>query len=402
MPTLLQINTVAGFSSTARIAEDIGGKAISMGWNSYIAYGRQKKTSESNLIKIGTEVDVKLHGIQTRLFDNHGLASTIPTKKFLKEIKRINPDIIHLHNIHGYYLNYKILFDYLSQIDTPVVWTLHDCWAYTGHCAHYTFSGCYKWKHICGDCPQKSIYPASICRDRSMGNFLDKKKSFTSVKNMIIVPVSNWLANEVKESFLNEYPINVIYNGVDTNIFSPLPNVKKELGLENKFVILGVSSVWNERKGFDDFKYLASFLADDEVIVLVGLSEKQIAELPPNIIGIQKTVDVIHLVKLYSSADLYVSFSIEETFGLTVVESLSCGTPALVYNSTACPEIISEETGFVVEPHNMEVVRTVIGKIKNNSKENYIKHCRKRAMKHFNKEERWSDYLKLYNDLIQW
>ncbi|NDW11792.1 glycosyltransferase [Bacteroides sp. 214] len=399
MPTLLQINTVVNSGSTGHIAEEIGELAINKGWGSYIAYGRNPRQSKSQLIRIGSDLDVNLHAIETRLLDNHGLASCNATRIFIKEIDKIKPDIVHLHNIHGYYLNYKILFEYLSEREIPVVWTLHDCWAYTGHCAHYTYAKCDRWQDVCHHCPQKQVYPASMWADRSTKNFLNKRNSFTSVRNVTLVPVSKWLTHEVEKSFLKDYPIRTIYNGIDTTLFVPSPNVKRKYNLENKFLILGVSSVWDNRKGLEDFKTLAAQLKADERIMLVGLTKKQIKELPFNIIGIERTENLNQLVELYSSADLYISFSMEETFGMTIAESMACGTPALVYNSTACPEVVSEETGFVVEPHDMNAVREAINVLKN-STQDYKQQCRDRVLAHFDKGKQWENYIHLYNTLI--
>lgn len=195
---LLQINSTLNWGSTGRIAEEIGQVVLSKGWESYIAYGRQCNKSKSQSFRIGGDWAVYNHGLQTRLLDNHGLASRKETKHFIKQIERISPDVIHLHNIHGYYLNYSLLFDFLSKVNIPVVWTLHDCWAFTGHCSHYSYVGCNRWHTLCYDCPQKGDYPASCLIDRSEQNFRDKLRAFTLVKNMTLVPVSEWLAGEVR------------------------------------------------------------------------------------------------------------------------------------------------------------------------------------------------------------
>lgn len=398
---LLQINSTLNWGSTGRIAEEIGQVVLNKGWESYIAYGRQCNKSKSQSFRIGDDWAVYNHGLQTRLLDNHGLASRKETKHFIKQIETISPDVIHLHNIHGYYLNYSLLFDFLSQVNIPVVWTLHDCWAFTGHCSHYSYVGCNRWHTLCYDCPQKGDYPASCLIDRSEQNFRDKLHAFTLVENMTLVPVSEWLAGEVRQSFLKDYPMQVIHNGVDTEIFRPQQVCKADLGFDNRFMILGVSSVWLSRKGLKDFLKLRERLSKDEyVIVLVGLDESQIKHLPEGIIGIRRTNSVQELAKYYSIANIYFNASVEETFGLTIAESLSCGTPAIVYNSTACPEIISSDTGFIVEQGDINAVVNVVKLMKKQGKQQWISDCRERAVSLYDKRERYEEYLRLYERLI--
>ena len=402
MPVLLQINVVVNSGSTGRIVEEIGQKAISLGWDSYIAYGRNKCPSQSNLIKIGTNWDLRFHGLQTRLFDRHGLGSKRATERLIKKIGEIHPDIIHLHVIHGYYLNYKVLFKFLSESNIPVVWTMHDCWAYTGHCVYYTSVNCEKWKTECSHCPVSTSYPQSVLWDRSKHNFRHKNEAFTSLdrKKLVIVPVSKWLADEVEGSFLKKYQIVPIYNGVNTDVFVHSSINKKKYGVDGKFMILGVATQWTERKGIQDFIKLSKFISEDVAIVLVGLTHKQIVGLPSSIIGISKTDNVQQMVELYSSADLYISFSMEETFGLTIAESLSCGTPALVYNTTATPEIVSEETGFIVTLGDFNAVIDVINTVKLHGKTNYSEKCHQRALTFFSKKSKSSDYISLYKSLL--
>lgn len=403
MMKLLQINSVINSGSTGRIAEEIGQLAMKNGWKSYIAYGRNNRQSESQLIKIGNNRDIKWHGLQTRLFDRHGLASKKATNELVEKIKEIKPDIIHLHNLHGYYLNIEILFHYLATAGIPVVWTLHDCWTMTGHCTHFSFIGCDKWKTQCEHCPQKKEYPASYCLDRSLKNYQQKKELFTSVPQMILAPVSNWLANIVKESLLKTYPIKTIYNGVDTSVFTPCPTAKireKYKIPENAFILLGVANVWSERKGLKDFIQLSESLKNNEMIILVGLTNKQMKNLPSNILGISRTENIHELAELYSLTDVVCNFSVEETFGLTTVEGFACGTPGIVYNCTASPELITPETGFVVEQGNITEIRNAIDTIKSKGKSFYAEACRERAVKMFNKNERYAEYLELYEQML--
>jgi glycosyltransferase involved in cell wall biosynthesis len=400
---LLQINCVINSGSTGRIAEEIGQLAINNGCKSYIAYGRNERVSQSERIKIGNDWDLKWHGLQTRLFDRHGLASAKATKKLVEKIKEIQPDIIHLHNLHGYYLNIDILFHFLATVNIPVVWTLHDCWPMTGHCSHFSFAGCYKWKTQCEHCPQKKEYPASYLIDRSSKNYQLKKELFTSIPKMTLVPVSNWLADIVKDSFLKSYPIKIIYNGVDTTVFSPcaITETRQKYKIpENTFIMLGVASIWSERKGLKDFIRLSELLTDNEMIVLVGLTNQQIKSLPSNILGIKRTENVYELAELYSMADVVCNFSVEETFGLTTVEGFACSTPGIVYNCTASPELITSETGFVVEQGDLIGIRDIINTIKSKGKAFYAEACRERAVKMFNKKEHYGEYLDLYQQLL--
>ena len=298
---LLQINVTANSGSTGRIAEGIGLVAQSAGFESWIAYGRVGRESTSNLIQIGTKYDFLEHGFESRIFDNHGLGSRSATRSFIQKMEQRKPDIIHLHNIHGYYLNYLLLFQYLSKADIPVVWTLHDCWAFTGHCAYFDYAGCNRWQTECHHCPQKRTYPASYLFDRSKQNWRDKKHYFTLPKRMTIVPVSNWLGDLVKQSFLGKYPVQVIHNGIDTDVFRPYsPEIAKaKYGMEDKKVLLGAASVWSPRKGLRDFIELAKILPQEYQIILVGLSRNQAKRLPENITAIPRTESTQALAELY-------------------------------------------------------------------------------------------------------
>ena len=398
---ILQINSTLNWGSTGRIAEEIGLKVIEKGGESYIAYGRYANHTQSKSIKIGNKWDIYYHVLITRLFDKHGTASRNATKKLIEQIEYIKPDIIHLHNIHGYYINFPVLFEYLASTTIPIIWTLHDCWAFTGHCSHYTFCKCYKWQKQCSVCPQINKYPMSLGLDRSEFNYIEKKKYFCSLKNLIIVPVSDWLSQEVSKSFLNKYPIKRIYNGIDIQKFSPLSITSDELNQSKEFVILGVSNIWNSRKGLSDFKILRDKLSANYKIILIGLSDKQIKELPKGITGIKRTNSFEELIKYYSTADVYINFSVEETFGLTTCEAIACGTPAIVYNTTACPEILDKNTGFIVEPGDFEGVIKAINDIREKGKNKYIKACRDRAVLLFNKEDRYAEYIQLYEKLIK-
>ena len=398
MPVLLQINSVVNSGSTGHIVENLGKIAIQNGWKSYVAYGRTCRETESRVIKIGSKLGIYYHVFLTRFLDLHGFGSYFASKKLIKKIKAINPDIIHLHNIHGYYINIKVLFSYLKKTEIPVIWTLHDCWAFTGHCSYYTFAGCNNWETSCKNCPQMNAYPSSFI-DNSFWNYKQKKHIFTGLNKLTLVTPSSWLAAQVKKSFLRNYPVQIINNGIDLNVFRPYKDVSeriKELS-KNKNIILGVASVWERRKGLEDFIGLAKLIDSKEYIfVLIGLQKQQINKLPQNIIGIERTENQIELAEWYSSAFVFFNPSIEETQGLTTIESLACGTPAIVYNSTAVPEALDEYSGFIVSPHNIQEVIDCIDKIKKTGRITYVENCRRRALEYYNRDDKFKEYFKLY------
>ena len=400
---LLQISIEVNSGSVGRIAEQIGLEVLKVGGESYITFARNNLPSKSNTIKIGNKSDIYLHGIKTRIFDAHCLGSTRPTKKLIKQTQELNPDIILLHHIHGYYINSKILFEYLSKLDIPIVWTFHDCWSFTGHCAYFDAIGCEKWKTGCYSCPLKKYYPASFVFDRSKKNYIEKKKLFNSVKNLTIVPVSNWLGDLVKDSFLSSNNIKVIHNGIDINTFKPSTNnqeTREKFGLKDEFILLGVASPWSERKGLKDFIKLSRLIDENTKIILVGLSQEQIDNLPNNIIGIRRTENVKQLADLYSMADLFLNLTYEDNFPTTNLEALACGTPILTYKTGGSIEAVSDNTGFIVEKGDLDSVIKVINEVREKGKGFYSEKCRERAVSCFNKDDRFKEYIDLFTNLI--
>ena len=401
---LLQINTTVNSGSTGRIADGIGIAAQKAGFDSWIAYGRCAKKSSSHLIKIGSNLDHYEHAVETRLFDNHGLASRTATICFLKKIDKIKPDLVHLHNIHGYFLNYKIFFQFIQEKKIPIVWTIHDCWPFTGHCAYFTTCGCDKWINGCFSCPQSKTYPSSCLFDRSKKNFIDKKSAFLLLDNLTLVSVSQWLNDLVSQSFFKKYNHIYIYNGVDTNTFSPSSNselIRCKLGFkQDETMLLGVACPWSERKGFQDFIDLSKVLSPKQRIVLIGLTKKQIEGLPHNIIGIERTESTKQLAEYYSAADITLNLSKEETFGLTTVEGFSCGTPAIGYNCTATPELITSNTGYIVSAGDHSSLLACINAIQKNGKQFYSSACRNHALAHFRQEDRFQEYIELYKQIL--
>ena len=352
---ILFINEVCGHTSTGKICADLAEKYEAGGNEVKIAYGRDGFVPEKYqkfAIRIGNDWDVKLHALYTRLTDKHGLASKTVTKKFLKWAEQYDPDLLWLHNLHGYYINYEMLFDWIkSRPEMEVKWTLHDCWAFTGHCTHFTYVKCEKWKSECEHCPQTKRYPSSVLIDNSKGNYDHKKNAFIGVKKMKLITPSNWLKSLVQQSFLKVYPIDVVHNTINKSIFKPTQSdFREKYGLENKIIILGIANVWDERKGLGDLLKLSKSLSKNFFVVIVGLSEKQIKRIKKeydNVITLGKTNNQIELAKIYSSADYYVNPSREETFGMTNLEAILCGTTVICYENTACEEICNKYGGYV-------------------------------------------------------
>ena len=399
--TLLQINVDANNGSNGSIARDIGTMALARGWNSYIAYGRRHIPCDSQLIRVGNDLDVKFHGLMTRLFDRHGLASVITTKLFLRKVDKIKPDIVHLHNIHGYFINYKLLFEYIIKHNIPVVWTFHDCWPFTGHCGYFESYACSRWKSGCYDCPAVHGYPSSLFFDRSKQAFLLKKELFTLPKTLHVATVSKWLKGLVEESFFSKYPVHVVYDGIDTNSYIYRnSNLREMYGLEEKFVLLSAAANWTKAKGWDDYIKLSKMLPDDCIIMLVGVTEEQKRNLPPQIIAVPRQEGKDKLAEYYSMADILLNLSYQETFGMTTAEAMACGTPGISYNRTACPELLTPETGIVVEAGDMRQILEAIAIIKKNGKAHYSKACRQRVLDNFNFKEVNKQYFDIYEKIL--
>lgn len=357
---VLQIN-IFGNLSTGKIAVGLYRGLKENGHDGIVAFARNEIPEDVPNIRIGNKWSVRADGAMSRLTDRAGFYSKHATRKLIQQIKEYNPDVIHLHNLHGYYINVEMLFEYLKESRKPVVWTLHDCWAFTGHCCYYSMACCEKWKTGCSQCSQTSAYPKSLFFDNSEWNYQRKRELFTSLPNLRLVCVSKWLEGEVKQSFLKEIPCKVIYNGIDLNVFKPVhSDIRLKYGLNGKKIILGVASTWDVRKGLKDFISLATMLDDEYRIVLVGLTKKQKNGLPANIIGLGRTKTAQELVEMYSMADLFFNASIEETFGLPTVEAIACGTPVIVYDATALPEVVTPQTGRIVPKHDLQAVKGAI------------------------------------------
>lgn len=356
---LIQINTVCN-GSTGKIMGDIQRKAQSEGWECLSIYGRRKGYKDIPCKKFGNFFSFWFHVFLTTVFDLHGHGSYFQTRRMIKEIKRQNPDVIHLHNIHGYYLHIPTLFKYLkNEYKGEIRWTLHDCWTFTGHCAYFTYANCDKWKTNCYKCPNKKQYPISLFMDRSKKNYLEKKELFTGLKNVTIITPSDWLNKLVSQSFLKEYKIITKNNEIDTKIFKPTQDEKileKYNVDKNKKILLGIANIWEERKGLFDFYKLRNLISDDYQIVLVGLSKKQIKELPKNIIGIRRTDNQYELAALYTMSEYLINPTYEDNYPTVNLEAIACGTKIICYDTGGCKEQVNEKNGYVVPVGNIEEI----------------------------------------------
>ena len=405
---ILQINVCLNVLSTGRITEQIGLKIKEQGWESYVLTYGPLKESQSHVIKVTGWLDRYIHRIINRFFDAQGYGSYFATKRALKKIKEINPDIIHLQNIHDCWLNHRLLFDYIRENNKPVVWTFHDCWSLTGHCAYFDDVDCMRWKDGCFNCPLKN----RLSLDLSKYNYNKKRKMFCGIKNMTIVPVSYWLEEITKESFFKQYNTITIHNGIDIHSFkSRKSNLREIHKVESRFVLLGVSACWGESKGLYDFAKLSEDL--NYVVILIGLPEKLKKEIPSQIITIERTDSQEQLAEYYSMADVFVNPTYHDNYPTVNLEALACGTPMVGYDSGGSPEALFEKTdggykpnlqcGIVVEKGNYEALHSAIESLRNENEEERRARrlaCREHAEKYFDKNKCYKKYIELYSNMI--
>lgn len=397
---ILFINAYCGRGSTGRICTDLADMLTERGHECKIAYGRMQadKKFEKYGVRIENDLGVRIHGVLSRIFDNTGFYSTIATKKFIKWVKEYNPDVINLHNLHGYYINIKLLFDYLRESGKPVVWTLHDCWSFTGHCAYFCSVNCKKWHQGCQHCSKKKEYPASLFFDNSKNNYKRKKQLITQLDNLILVTPSKWLADLTRESFLNKFPVQVINNGINTNNFKVTKgDFVRKYGLDNKKIILGVASVWESRKGLNDFFELRKLLDDSFAIVLVGLNEHQKSELPQGIVGITRTENVEQLAEIYTAADVFVNPTREENYPTVNLEAQVCGTPVVTYDTGGSAECLVEGVGAVTTEKTPEALKAAILDVLSKD----IKIDTDALKQEFSQTERFKKYINLFQEIGQ-
>lgn len=396
---VVQINSECGRGSTGKIAKAISEQLTDKGVENYILYSGNHHSNYPLGKQINSKLDLRVHQVLSRFFGDQGFHSTFTTLRLVWQLKKINPDIIHLHNLHGYYLKLNILFKYLSECDAKIIWTLHDCWAFTGHCTHFTLCKCDKWKTICHNCPQYHEYPYSLFFDRSKALYNRKKRAFQSVKNIIIVTPSKWLAKLAEHSFLRENEIRVINNGINLSVFKPTEtNFRQIRKCKDKYIVLGVAAVWNHKKGLECFLKLAEKLNDMYQIVLVGTDEELDKLLPSKIISIHRTTNQVELAGLYTTADVFVNPTREEVFGLVNVEANACGTPVVTFHTGGCPETISDKSGIKIACDDLDALCEAIFSVC----EHHIisrNECIRSAEK-YDEKRKYEDYLLLYEDVI--
>ena len=367
---VLFINQVCGIGSTGKITAALAEEYERQGHTVKIAYGRSGRVPEKDrhfAVRIGGALDVYIHALLTRLTDRHGLFSRRATKKFLRWADAFNPDILWLHNIHGYFINYEMLFAWIkSRPQMKVYWTLHDCWSFTGHCSYFTYAKCDKWLDHCHHCPQKGNYPASFF-DRSFDNFERTRASFTGVKDMTLITPSKWLASLVQKSFLRDYPVEVRYNEINRDVFKPTPEaqrIRKKYQLQDKFIVLGVANIWDPRKGLQDFIKLSTILDPERfAIILVGVKQAQMKQLPQGIIAIERTENQKELAEFYTAADVFFNPTYEDNYPTVNLEAEACGTPVLTYETGGSPETLHDPRSKVVPAGDLEAVKSFIHKL---------------------------------------
>ena len=409
--SLVEINTVVN-NSTGRIMHDIQREADISGMETLSIVGRRHVYTDVPCVKFGNALSFWIHVIWTTLTDRHGLEpvlSVIYTGKMVRRIREANPDIIHLHNIHGYYLHYPTLMKYLAyEYKGKIIWTFHDLWPITGHCAYYSAVNCDKWMTGCNHCPNKNRYPVSLGLDGSRKNYEKKKELFTSLSNLTITVPSEWMASQVRQSFMGKYPVEVIHNGIDTVVFdhnrlavdsyTESSRCVGKTAWSDKKILLSVASIWDERKGLKDLVALSDRLSDDYVMVIVGLSKYQISRLPKGVIGITRTENIDELVSLYSRANIFINPSLEESFSLVTVEALSCGCPCIVLDTSAVAELVNDDNGVVLHSHKPEDYLDAIKSIENRG---YSRESvRATALKYDNKYM-LEGYMRLYGEVLR-
>ena len=393
--TIVQINSF-NFGSTGKIMLQTAQAAEQQGFEVFVCYPQSRdngKKEVKNSILIGNRYLRNLHLQLAKFTGYNGCFSYFSTINFLRKLKKIKPDVIHLHNLHNCYINLPLLFRYIKKNDIPVVWTLHDCWALTGQCPHFVMADCDKWKTGCHHCPSYKAYPAAHV-DRTKTMWRLKKKWFTGVKDLTIVTPSQWLADLVKESYLRDYPVRVIYNGIDLSVFKPTESdFRKKYNCENKKILLGVAFPWRKQKGLDVFIELSKRLGDEYQVVLVGTTDEVDKQLPDNIISIHKTNNQTELAEIYTAADLFLNPTREDTFPTVNMEALACGTPVITFRTGGSPECVDEACGIVVPCDDVDAMEKAILYVDKNKFER--QSCTQRT-KGFQNDNMVNQYCEMY------
>lgn len=399
MKTIVEINGI-NYGSTGRIALNIAKEARKEGFKVYTCFRNSregKKHPNEDQLLIGNWLDKVISERLSYIFGLNGYFCTINTASFLKELDRIKPDLIHIHSLCDNYLNVDMLFNYIIRKDIPVIWTFHDGWPFTGRCAQ---NRCSKWQEGCGDCPHKDYYPGTLFLDNSRQVLKKRSALYGRLKDLTIVTPSKWLKDLVKLShFRDKYPVRVINNGIDLNIFKPTDSdFRKEHNLIDRFIVLGLAYYWDDSKGLDVFIDLAKRLPEKYQIVLVGTNDEVDKLLPDNIISIHRTHTQEELVKIYSCSDVFVNPTRDENYPTVNMEAIACGLPVLTFDTGGCAEIISDKTGSAVRMNDVDSLEKEIVRIcetKPYSKEDCLKHA-----KSFNMEDKFKEYVELYKEIL--
>lgn len=395
---VVQINAVCEFGSTGRIVCELSDYLAAKNIENIIFYGNGT-ANRDNAFPVGTKIDHKIHAFLSRLTGLQGYFSCRATRRMLKQIKQFQPDIVHLHNLHGNYINLPLLFDFLAQNKIATVITLHDCFFFTGKCVHYSLANCNRWQSGCGSCAQLQSGNPSWFLDRTKTMLQDKKRWGENISQLGIIGVSRWVTGEAKKSVLScASQIETIYNWIDVNTFAPhTSDIREKLNIKDKFVILGVSVSWTQDKGMEDFNRLAALLDDRFQIVLVG---QKVGDLHEKILHIGRTTDVQMMSDLYAAADVFYNPTRRETFGKVTAEALACGTPVIAYDTTACPELVGEGCGYVEAIGDVEAVHRDILRIEASDRD-YSGQCREFAVSNFTKETLLEKTIRFYQELLE-
>lgn len=383
----------------AEVARTLGHEVATFSPHYYQRYENMDFPQRQHHTYFSNPVSNFIHLRLAQMTGRYGCFSFFSTMRLLKYLDAFKPNIIHLHILHGCNVNIPLLFSYLKRKQMRIVWTFHDCWALTGKCPHFTAAKCNRWKEGCGHCPQLEEYPKSTV-DATKLLYRYKKKWFSGISEMVIATPSRWLETMVRGSYLQDYPISVINNGIDLNVFSPNPGdfCDRHSIPQEKHIVLGVAFGWGYKKGLDVFIQLADSLGDEYQIVLVGTNENVDAQLPGNIISIHRTNNQKELTEIYSAADVFVNPTREETLGLVNIEALACGTPVITFRTGGSPETIDETCGSVVECDDVNALEKEIIRVCN-EKPYSQEACLKRA-RQFDQEEKFREYVKLYEDMV--
>lgn len=397
---IYQLNTFCGVKSTGRIASEIAKLVEDDGGECRIGYGVPELSEDAKkyAYRIGTPIERKIHGAIRKFLDAEGYGSYMATRKLIQDIRAFQPDLIHMHNLHGCYLHLDTLFSFLKQIDIPIVWTLHDCWPFTGHCAYFDYSRCERWKTGCYQCPQQRSYPVCIGLDGSKRNHVNKQKWFSGLKNLTFVAPCKWMLGPLKESFLGHYPARVILNGVNLDQFQPTKSdLRTQMKLQEKKICLSVAAEWDARKGLPYLCEAAQKLGESYHFVVIGLTEEQIVSLPAGMTGIARTSSVEELAAWYTAADCLVNPTLEDNMPMVNLEALACGTPVAVFETGGCPEAIDESCGIVVPKGNVDELCEAIERLCAD-KEKWSQNCLNRS-RLFDCKDTFRSYLALYKEL---